>query len=42
MPIGSSSRIGRVSSPNACAAASRPCSNEADARLGKPITSPTA
>ena len=42
MPIGWSSWISRTGSPQACWAASRPCSIEVDASAGKPITSPTA
>ncbi len=42
MPIGSRSPIERLATPNAAHAARRPCSIAVAARLGKPITSPTA
>ena len=42
MPIGSETEIGFTSSPQAWAEASRPCSIDVAARLGKPMTSPTA
>ena len=42
-PVRITGRIGCIASlPKACAAAMRPCSIETDARLGNPITSPTA
>ena len=42
MPYGNSSATDRAGTPKAWQTASRPCSMDVEARLGKPITSPTA